>query len=144
HRQDDRRRRVVAAVGKREGRAGLFRRWRGAERSERATHGDICCSGGVRARRSQAQGRAFVLLVGGARMTVRWATLSSRAGFRRSRATRVVSGAAVVVLLLALTPGIAVAQSSGDLDPTFGAGGKVTTDLGGTDDGVRAALQSDG
>jgi uncharacterized delta-60 repeat protein/uncharacterized repeat protein (TIGR01451 family) len=50
--------------------------------------------------------------------------------------------ATVLALVLAL-PGAAVA-APGDLDPGFGSGGRVLTDLGGTDSANDVAAQSDG
>jgi uncharacterized delta-60 repeat protein len=53
----------------------------------------------------------------------------------------------VAVALLAFVavalPGAAVA-APGDLDPTFGSGGKVTTDFGGSDGASAVTIQSDG
>jgi uncharacterized delta-60 repeat protein len=53
----------------------------------------------------------------------------------------------LALLALALVagglPGAAVAES-GALDPTFGSGGEVTTDLGGSDSAQAVAVQSDG
>src|SRR6516162_2663003 len=50
--------------------------------------------------------------------------------------------ATLLLSLVAITHGSA---ASGQLDPTFGSGGKVTTDLfGGTDTVVALALQPDG
>ncbi len=50
----------------------------------------------------------------------------------------------LAVLFALLTPALAQA-APGDLDPSFGTGGKVTTDLGGTDDQiVSMALDSQG
>ncbi|MFD0273974.1 calcium-binding protein [Kitasatospora sp. NPDC127111] len=63
---------------------------------------------------------------------------------RRSPAGRAgVVAAAGLVLALSL-PAVAVA-APGDLDPTFGTGGRVTTDFGGGEDDADAvAVQSDG
>jgi uncharacterized delta-60 repeat protein len=49
-------------------------------------------------------------------------------------------GAAVTVFLIAAVAGAA----RGDLDPSFGSGGKVTTDFGGYDVASAVAIQADG
>ncbi len=50
-----------------------------------------------------------------------------------------------VALLLALNPALSALAAPGDLDPTFGTAGKVTTDFFGHADGASAvAVQSDG
>jgi uncharacterized delta-60 repeat protein len=48
-----------------------------------------------------------------------------------------------LAFVTAALPGAAVA-ASGDLDPTFGSGGKVTTDFGGSDGAQAVAIQTDG
>ena len=53
----------------------------------------------------------------------------------------VAFGAAALAVVL--VPCIALA-GIGDLDPSFGSGGQTVTDLGGTETGTSAALQSDG
>jgi uncharacterized delta-60 repeat protein len=56
-----------------------------------------------------------------------------------------VTSAALLALLLStstLTPRASAA--AGDLDPTFGTGGRVTTDLGGFDTAYAVAVQPDG
>jgi uncharacterized delta-60 repeat protein len=66
----------------------------------------------------------------------------------RRRTRMVASCVAVMATSLALVvgPGQALAQArSGDLDPSFGVGGKVTTDFAGQSDQARAVIvQSDG
>jgi len=52
---------------------------------------------------------------------------------------------ALLVLTIVLAPALIYGQTGGTLDPTFGTGGTVTTDFGGTGAAVRTvAVQSDG
>jgi uncharacterized delta-60 repeat protein len=53
------------------------------------------------------------------------------------------SAAALVVGAVLLFPAL-LSAARGDLDPTFGSGGKVTTDLGGSEVGWAVAVQRDG
>ncbi|MEV6297277.1 calcium-binding protein [Streptomyces sp. NPDC051896] len=62
-------------------------------------------------------------------------------GGQRVRRSRVGAVAALGAALVLFCPGVAVA-APGDLDPTFGTGGKVLTDFGGTD--FATAVQADG
>jgi uncharacterized delta-60 repeat protein len=63
-------------------------------------------------------------------------------GWRAGKQTAV--GAALLFILLALVPGMSAA-APGDLDPSFGSGGKVVTDFGGDYGGASAiAVQPDG
>ena len=66
--------------------------------------------------------------------------------WRRMRAVRWSIAALATSLGLVLGPGQASAQASpGDLDPTFGTGGKAATDFVGGHDQVRApVVQADG
>jgi uncharacterized delta-60 repeat protein len=50
----------------------------------------------------------------------------------------------VLLTLSLVTPVLVAMAAAGDLDPTFGTGGKVTTDFGGADAAFAVALQSDG
>ena len=61
----------------------------------------------------------------------------------RPRCLRMLAGAAAVSLTLVLAG--AAGGAPGDLDPAFGVGGRVTTDLGGATDQARAVVvQPDG
>jgi len=62
------------------------------------------------------------------------------------RASRLILfGLIVLALILTGTPLTSVEAAAGDLDPTFGSGGKVTTDFGNGGDNANAiAIQSDG
>ena len=50
----------------------------------------------------------------------------------------------VLLTLSLVTPVLVALAAAGDLDPTFGTGGKVTTDFGGDDAAFAVALQNDG
>ena len=52
--------------------------------------------------------------------------------------------AAVALALITAALPAAAAAAPGDLDPTFGSGGKVTTDVGGSDGAQAVAIQGDG
>ncbi len=65
-----------------------------------------------------------------------------RADSRRSGISECVFALAVSVMLFALAARAEAAP--GDLDPTFGTGGRVTTDLGGFDTASALAIQADG
>ncbi|WP_330308160.1 MULTISPECIES: calcium-binding protein [unclassified Streptomyces] len=61
----------------------------------------------------------------------------------RARVGRVASALAAALALVIVLPGGAVA-APGDLDPSFGSGGKLTIDRGYFEEGQDAALQPDG
>ncbi|MGW3624911.1 calcium-binding protein [Streptomyces sp. NPDC000880] len=63
-------------------------------------------------------------------------------GRQRSRNSRAGAAAALGAALVLFCPGVALA-APGDLDPTFGTGGKVTTDFGSGSD-FADAVQADG
>ncbi|WP_351234945.1 calcium-binding protein [Streptomyces sp. NPDC002133] len=65
-------------------------------------------------------------------------------GRRRPRSSRAGAVAALGAALVLVCPGVALA-APGDLDPTFGTDGKVTTDFGGNSDlAFAVAVQADG
>ncbi len=68
--------------------------------------------------------------------------MSSIRGSRRG-ACRAIAGAALAACCLALPTAVASA-APGDLDPSFGNGGKSIVDLGGTEDVTNLLLQPDG
>src|SRR5262245_5989332 len=51
---------------------------------------------------------------------------------------------ALLALTLVLIPKLSSAQTAGALDPTFGTGGKVTTDFGGNSAARTVTVQADG
>ncbi len=59
-------------------------------------------------------------------------------------ATKTLGSASAVAALLGIACGLGMAQSAGSLDPTFGAGGVVTTTLGGSLSTLTAIEQSSG
>src|SRR5262245_12063781 len=62
---------------------------------------------------------------------------------RRHTRSRLALAALACAFVAAALPGAAVA-GPGALDPTFGSGGLVTTDFGGSDSAQAVAIQSDG
>src|SRR5919199_618135 len=64
---------------------------------------------------------------------------------RRMRTRRLLTcGVFAGLLAVGLSPLPASASGGGELDPTFGAGGKVLTDLGGLDVARAVGIQADG
>ncbi|MBV8858897.1 MAG: hypothetical protein JOZ02_18340 [Acidobacteria bacterium] len=71
-------------------------------------------------------------------------TLAGRSLKPFARRVRLTSAALLALLLSTLTPTTPASAAAGDLDPTFGTGGRVTTDLGGFDTAYAVAVQPDG
>src|SRR6266536_6144139 len=68
---------------------------------------------------------------------------SVEVSMRRRIQPRLALAVLALALVAAALPGAAVA-AAGALDPTFGIGGEVTTDFGGSDSAQAVAIQSDG
>jgi len=71
-------------------------------------------------------------------------TRITRPAFTRARAFRKVLAIALITLLFSLALSNTAQAAAGDLDPSFGNGGKVTTNFSGSDTGSSIAVQTDG
>src|SRR5215208_8212246 len=71
-------------------------------------------------------------------------TLARKSLNRPTHRLRLTAFALLALLLSTATPTTPASAAGGDLDPTFGAGGTVTTDLGGYESAHAVAVQPDG